>query len=221
MRARQMATRCLMPPDSSPGFLCSKPDRPDHLEQFMSPVTILSHRKLQDLDGKQNVLERALPRQQRGILEDDADIAPGASRQVSQPARSRPRSDFPDPAIIISKVLLPHPLGPRQRNEFTALNIERSRGNGVDRPLAAEVGLLNGTHGYEGLIQCQPSQISSTSKAISSLRAGSSNIFAERLRIFLCRRKFFGRLASPFRQTCSKIGLRRPAGSFALRQRTA
>ena len=74
--ARQSATRCCMPPDSSYGLRLSNPSSPASERSSSARTRSAPLVELQDLGRQQHVLDHVPPRQQRGALEHQADVAP-------------------------------------------------------------------------------------------------------------------------------------------------
>ena len=72
--ARQMPTRCCMPPDSSRGIFALEAHEPDQLEEALARSELSGRNRFIMLERKQHVVEHARPRQQRRRLEDDAGL---------------------------------------------------------------------------------------------------------------------------------------------------
>jgi hypothetical protein len=85
---------------------------------------VLRARQLEQLDREQHVVEHLAPRQQHRLLKHHADLASRARHRLPLIEIS-PSVASINPATIMSRVLLPQPLGPSRLRNSPPATIER------------------------------------------------------------------------------------------------
>jgi len=110
-KARQMATRCCMPPDSCQGSLSSKPARPAICNSWCARGRCGRRSSPRSCIGSSRFFSTVRQASSTGVWKTMPTSSSGPST-ARPPMSMRPAVAGVSPATIFSSVLLPQPLGP-------------------------------------------------------------------------------------------------------------
>ena len=143
-KARAMPTRCFMPLESSAARRCMASPRPTRCEVVFDDVAPLGRSGLgiDAVDAESDVLARRQPRHQRGRLEDDGPIRPGAGDLVAVEHDAAAR-DLVEPRRHRQHRRLAAAGMADERDEFALLHLQVEAVDDGERPLRRGIGLAN------------------------------------------------------------------------------